>query len=72
VIALGANPRLMARMTGADPDAVREAARTAGRWEDLPPAPELLGRLAELFGVPSARGGYAEARGEPDVVVIER
>ena len=29
VIALGANPRLMARLTGADPEAVRAAARTA-------------------------------------------
>ena len=72
VIALGANPRLMARMTGADPDAVREAARTATRWEDLPPAPELLARVAELFGVPSARAGYAEAREEPDAVLIQR
>jgi hypothetical protein len=72
VIALGANPRLMARMTGADPDGVRDAARTADAPEKLPPAPELLGRLAELFGVPSARGGYAEARQDPDAVVIER
>jgi hypothetical protein len=72
VIALGANPRLMARMTGADPDGVRDAARTADATEKLPSARELLGRLAELFGVPSARGGYAEARQDPDAVVIER
>jgi hypothetical protein len=31
VIALGANPRLMSRLTGADPDAVRDAARTGSR-----------------------------------------
>lgn len=72
VIALGANPRLMARMTGAEPDAVRDAARTADAPEKLPPARELLGRLAELFGVPSARGGYAEARQEPEALLIER
>jgi hypothetical protein len=72
VIALGANPRLMARMTGADPDGVRDAARTADAPEKLPPARELLGRLAELFGVSSARGGFAEARQDPDAVVIER
>jgi hypothetical protein len=72
VIALGANPRLMARMTGADAEAVRDAARTAAGPEDLPPAPELLGRLAELFGFPSARAGYPEARAEPDAVVIGR
>jgi hypothetical protein len=72
VIALGANPRLMARMTGADPDSVREAARTAARPEDLPDALDLVGRLAELFGFPSAAAGYPEAREEPDAVVIER
>jgi hypothetical protein len=70
VIALGANPRLMARMTGADVQGVREAAPTAARPEDLPPAGELLARLAELFGVPSARGGYAEAREEPGAVLL--
>lgn len=68
VIALGANPRLMARMTGADVDGVREVARTEKRPDDLPPAPELLARLAELFGVPSAAGGYAQAREEQDAV----
>jgi hypothetical protein len=72
VIALGANPRLMSRMTGADADAVRDAARTAERPDALPSARELLGRLAELFGVPSARGGYAEAREEPDAVLLQR
>ncbi len=72
VIALGANPRLMARMTGADPAAVRDAARTAARPEDLPAAPELLARLAELFGVASARGGYSDAREEPGAVPVQR
>ena len=72
VIALGANPRLMARMTGAEPDAVRDAARTAAGPDDLPPAADLLARLAELFGVPSAGGGFAEAREEQDAVVLER
>lgn len=72
VIALGANPRLMARMTGADVDAVREAARTEKRPDDLPPAPELLARLAELFAVPSAAGGYARAREEPEAVALGR
>lgn len=72
VIALGANPRLMARMTGAEVEGVREAAPTATLPEDLPPAPELIARLAALFGVPSGRGGYAEAREEPDAVLIQR
>ena len=72
VIALGANPRLMGRMTGADAERVREAAPTATRPEDLPSAEELVARLAELFGFPSGREGYAEALAEPDAVVIER
>jgi hypothetical protein len=72
VIALGANPRLMARMTGAEGDAVREAARTAAKPDELPEAPELLARLAELFGIPSARAGHAEARQDPDAVVLDR
>ena len=36
VIALGANPRLMARLTGADPDAVRAIARTASSPSSCP------------------------------------
>lgn len=72
VIALGANPRLMARMTGADADAVRDAARTESRPDDLPPAPELLARLADLFAVPSGAGGYAGAREQPDAVTLGR
>ena len=39
VIALGANPRLMARLTGADPDAVRAIARTASSPVELPRPP---------------------------------
>jgi hypothetical protein len=72
VIALGANPRLMARMTGADADAVREVARTAVGPDDLPPPRELLAHLADVFGVPGARGGYPDARGGPDAVLVER
>jgi hypothetical protein len=72
VIALGANPRLMARMTGADAEAVREAAPTAARPEELPPARELLGRLAALFGVPSAQDGYAAARDASGAVLVQR
>jgi hypothetical protein len=72
VIALGANPRLMARMTGADVEEVRDAAPTAATPADLPPAPRLLARLAELFGIPSARAGYPGARAEPGAILIDR
>ena len=72
VIALGANPRLMARLTGADPDAVRAIARTAGSPAELPPAAELLAELARLFGIPQAENGYPEASDQPDAIVIPR
>jgi hypothetical protein len=53
VIALGANPTVVARLTGADPGRVRAVARTAKSAEDLPPAKELYAQLADLLGVGS-------------------
>jgi ribosomal protein S18 acetylase RimI-like enzyme len=50
-LALAANPTLVARLTGADPDAVRRVARTAASVSELPPAEELYRRLAELMGL---------------------
>jgi len=72
VIALGANPRLMARLTGADPDAVRVTARTASSPAELPPASQMLAELARLFGVPQAVHGYREAAEREDAIVIPR
>jgi GNAT superfamily N-acetyltransferase len=51
VIALGANPTVVARLTGASPARVREIARTASSPSDLPPALELHAQIAELMGV---------------------
>jgi hypothetical protein len=51
VVALGANPTVVARLTGADPGRVRAVARTASSPDELPPAPELLRQLAELMGL---------------------
>ena len=51
VIALGANPTVVARLTGAEPTRVREIARTASSPADLPPALELHQQIAELMGV---------------------
>jgi GNAT superfamily N-acetyltransferase len=51
VVALGANPRVVARLTGADPARVRAIARTAASPDELPPAPELLQQIAELMGL---------------------
>ena len=49
VISLGANPRVVARLTGADPERVRQVARTAPSPSDLPPAEELRAAIVETF-----------------------
>ena len=72
VIALGANPRLMARLTGAEADVVRARARTARSPAELPPARELLALLAEAFELPGATHGYEEALGEPGAIDLPR
>ncbi len=53
VVALGANPTVVSRLTGADPARVRAVARTASSPDGLPPAPELLAQIAELMGLQS-------------------
>ena len=53
VVALGANPTVVSRLTGAEPARVRAVARTASSPDDLPPAPELLAQIAELMGLQS-------------------
>lgn len=51
VIALGANPTVVARLTNADPRRVREVARTAASPAELPPAHELYQQIASVVGV---------------------
>jgi GNAT superfamily N-acetyltransferase len=53
VIALGSNPTVVARLTGADPKRVREVARTAATPAGLPPALELYAQIADVLGVRS-------------------
>ena len=72
VIALQANPRVVARLTGADPAAVRAAAKHATSPADLPPPRELLAGLAAAMGVEGAEHGWADAPELPGAVVIER
>jgi hypothetical protein len=72
VIALGANPRLMSRLTGADAEAVRAVARTARSPAELPPARELLAELARVFALPGAEHGYEQARAEPGAIDLPR
>ena len=49
--ALGANATVVARLTGADAQRVREVARTASSPGELPPAQELYGQLAAVMGL---------------------
>jgi ribosomal protein S18 acetylase RimI-like enzyme len=72
VVGLAANPTVVARLTGANPEAVRQVARTASSPADLPPARELLAELAAVMGVAGAETGWADAP-EPDGSVrVER
>lgn len=58
VIALAANPRVVARLTGADPAAVRAVARTAASAGELPQAQELLESIAAAIGLEGAERGW--------------
>jgi GNAT superfamily N-acetyltransferase len=51
VIALGANPTVVARLTNADPARVRAVARTAASPAELPSAEDLYRQIADVFGV---------------------
>jgi hypothetical protein len=57
-IALAANPRVVARLTGADPAAIRAAARTAASPDELPPAQALLEAIAGAIGLEGAEHGW--------------
>jgi ribosomal protein S18 acetylase RimI-like enzyme len=59
-IALAANPRVVARLTGADPATLRAAARTAASPSELPPAQELLESIASAIGLEGADRGWRE------------
>ncbi|HVN62802.1 MAG TPA: GNAT family N-acetyltransferase [Gaiellaceae bacterium] len=54
VIAMGINPTVVSRLTGADAASLRAVARTADSPADLPPAPELFAELASTLRVASA------------------
>jgi GNAT superfamily N-acetyltransferase len=51
VVALGANPTAVARLTGADAARVRAVCRTAASPADLPPAEELYRQITEVVGL---------------------
>jgi ribosomal protein S18 acetylase RimI-like enzyme len=72
VIALQANPRVVGRLTGADPAAVRAAAVHARSPAELPPPAQTLVSLAQAMGIAGAEHGWADAPELPDALVIER
>jgi ribosomal protein S18 acetylase RimI-like enzyme len=61
VVGLAANPTVVSRLTGADPEAVRRVARTAPGPAELPSAPELLAALAQVLGIAGAGHGWGDA-----------
>jgi ribosomal protein S18 acetylase RimI-like enzyme len=61
VVGLAANPRVVSRLTGADPEAVRRIAVTASSPGDLAPARELLAEVAGAMGVQGAEHGWSNA-----------
>ena len=64
VIGLAANPTVLARLTGADPQGVKTVAVTATSPSELPPAKELLASLAAVLGLEGAEHGYAQLASE--------
>lgn len=70
-IAMRANPTVVARLTGADPAAIRRAARTADSPVDLPPAEELLEEIAAALGLEGAGHGFETVRELEGAVVVE-
>ena len=72
VIALAANPRVVARLTGADPAEVRAVARTAESPEELPPSAELIAGIAGAIGLAGAEHGWADAPEIPGAIAVHR
>jgi ribosomal protein S18 acetylase RimI-like enzyme len=60
VIGLAANPTVLARLTGADPQLIKSLATTAASPADLPPPRELIASLAHVLGLEGADHGYAQ------------
>jgi ribosomal protein S18 acetylase RimI-like enzyme len=70
-IALGANPTVVSRLTGADAHEFRQVARTAATTDELPAPLELLRSIAELMGLSRVEHGFEGAADEPGSRLIE-
>jgi len=71
-VALAANPRVVSRLTGAEPAAVRAVARTAASPRELPPARELLAEIARVIGLEGWEHGWSDAPALPGAVRVDR
>jgi ribosomal protein S18 acetylase RimI-like enzyme len=72
VVGLAANPRVVSRLTGANPESIRGIALTAPSPADLQPAPELLDALARALGLEGAEHGWADAPEIDGAIRIDR
>jgi ribosomal protein S18 acetylase RimI-like enzyme len=72
VVGLAANPKVVSRLTGAQPEAVRRIAVTASSPAELPPARELLVSLADAVGVEGAEHGWSPDAFVEGGVVVSR
>jgi len=61
VIGLAANPTVLSRLTGADPQAIKALAITGATPAELPAPRELIVSLAEALGLDGADHGYEQA-----------
>lgn len=72
VIALAANPRVVSRLTGAEPGTVRAAAVHAATPQELPPPEEVLAGIAAAMGIEGTEHGWSDAPDLPGSIRIER
>ena len=72
VVGLAANPTVVSRLTGADPESVRRIARTASTPAGLPPARELLAALAHTLGIQGVEHGWGDAPELEGTVRVDR
>jgi hypothetical protein len=64
VIGLAANPTVLSRLTGADPQMIKALATTAATPAALPPARELITSLGHALGLEGVDHGYKQDAGE--------
>ncbi len=72
VVALSANAVVVERYTSATQAEVRAATPSAALPGDLPPPPELLGRLAATLGIEGAGHGWSDAPDLAGAVRLDR